>query len=531
MSVLLTRRAVVQAAIEDTYGTPKTMTVNDGVLVSEPTYTIDPNVLERNYTRDSLSQTPHIIGRKLASMEFTTELRGNGKQHSGQLADAPIIARLFRACGYELKSQTNPWLKGVFEVGAHKSRVSWNGDVTLADNTDVICYFIEVVTGGGSGVAQVVINSDVEGESSGASAAVKATGSIEFSSQPDPSSTITLNGSTVTFVSSTPGSNEVEIGQDLAETLANLVDFLNGSADAEISKCTYSASGGDTLLIEYDTPGAAGNSFTLAVHADSNGTVSGATLSGGADATTGHTLTSGSPLNVGTHGLVLTPTFTGDLEEGQKWVLWLMPKGLALNPISDNFESLTLVMYKDGVKHVMPGAFGTFEITATAGDFATIQWTFTGLWQQPVDEPMPTPNYERTMPSQVELARLRVGGFHAVVEEFTFDQANDIQPRPDVSSDEGYIGIRIVSRAPEGGINPEADLVANNDFWNQLATAERMPFQMRVGYEQGNTVWMIAPGVQYTGLTYQDRDGILAYDAGLRFPAYDTDDEICFFFC
>ncbi|MCL4743839.1 MAG: hypothetical protein KJZ83_00340 [Burkholderiaceae bacterium] len=412
MNVLLTRRAVVQAAIEATYGDPEAMTPDDGVLVSEPTYSIDPNVLERNFTRDSLSQTPHIVGRKLSSMEFTTELRGNGKQNSGVALDAPIIARLFQACGYKLTPHAEPSVKGVFDVGDHATRVAWVPDVTAADNTDAICYYIEVTTAGASGMAEVTITSDTPSENSAAQV----------------------------------------ITTDMA-------------------------------------------------------------------------------LDVGTHGLILTPTFTGDLAVGQKWVVWLMPPGLSLDPVSDNFESITLVMYKDGVKHVMPGCFGTFEITATAGEFATVAWTFTGLWQQPVDEVMPTPSYERTLPAQVELARLRVGGFYAVVEEFTFDQANDIQVRPDVSSDEGYIGTRLVSRAPEGGINPEADLVASNDFWSQLANADRMPFQMRVGYLPGNTIWMTAPGVQYTGLTYQDRDGILAYDAGLRFPAYDSDDEISFFLC
>jgi len=412
MAILLTRRAVVQAAMESSYGQEASVTVNDGVLVSEPTFTAETTVLERDFTRDSLSTTPHIVGRKIARMEFSTELRGNGKQNSGNAADAAIITRLLRACGYEMTGSATPTVKGVYDVGDHANRVTWVVDATQADNTDVIAYYIEVTTGGPSGTAQITITSDTSGE---------------------------------------------------------------GSAAAVI--------------------------------------------------------TSGTDVNVGTHGLVLTPTFTGNLTVGQKWIVWLLPAGLTLAPRSNDFESITLVMYKDGVKHVMPGSFGTFSIEATAGEFARINWTFTGIWKNPVDEVMPTPNYERTMPSQVELARLRIDGFYAIVEQFTFDQANDIQIRPDVSSSEGYIGTRIVARAPEGGINPEADLVANNDFWGQLARADRMPFQMRVGHQTGNTVWMLAPGVQYTGLTYQDRNGILTYDAGLKFPAYNTDDEIFFHFC
>jgi hypothetical protein len=248
------------------------------------------------------------------------------------------------------------------------------------------------------------------------------------------------------------------------------------------------------------------------------------------EATAAAAVTSGSPFSFGTQGLTLTPTFTGSLVEGQQWVLWLLPTGLMLSPVSDNFQSITLVLHKDGVLHTMPGSFGTFEVTAQAGNFATVKWTFTGTYDEPVDDPNPSPNFETTLPSQVQLARLTVANFDAVVEKFTYNQANDIQIRPDVSASDGYVGVRITARKPEGGIDPEADLVSNNDFWGQMSSAQRMPFQMRVGTVAGNTVWIFAPNTQYTGLTYTDRNGILAYDAGLRFSRSLGNDEIFYFF-
>lgn len=407
---LLTRRAVVRTKVEAEYGEAEAMGANDGVLVSEPNFAPDLSILQRDFTRRSLSMSPHIMGRKLAKMEFSTELRGNGKQHSGLAADAPIIARLFRMCGYELVEHAAQSIHGPFMIGDHTVDVTVAGDATDADNTTVIPYFIEVTTAGASGVAQVTITSDVAGEGSAAQAVTTAT-----------------------------------------------------------------------------------------------------------------------PIDLGTHGATVTLTFAGNLALGQRWVLWLLPTGLALKPISDDFESGTLEMYKDGVKHVMPGAFGSFEIEAKAGEFSKVSWTFTGIWNDPVDEAMPSPQFERTLPAMVELARLRINEYPAIVETFSYNQNNDIQVRPDVSSAQGYIGTRIVSRNPEGGINPEAETVANHDFWGQLGQAERMPFQMRVGHERGNTVWCIAPGVQYTGLTYADRNGILTYDAGLKFAAYQDDDEVLFF--
>ena len=87
---------------------------------------------------------------------------------------------------------------------------------------------------------------------------------------------------TWTFVTGTPAANQTQIGASLDATLTALASDLNGSADAQISKCTYTANTTDDRLeIQFDTAGTTGNSFTLAASANSNGTVSAATLTGG----------------------------------------------------------------------------------------------------------------------------------------------------------------------------------------------------------------------------------------------------------
>lgn len=410
--VLLMRRAVLQAVVETSYGDASALGLNDGILVSEPAYTIDPNVLERDIVTPDLSPEALIIGRKLSKMTFKTELRSNGKTNSGLLADAPVLSRLFRACGYAVTASAAPSAHGVFDQGSHANVVTWAKDAATATNTNVIAYYLKVTTAGASGVAAITVTSDTAGE---------------------------------------------------------------GSASQVVTTATQ--------------------------------------------------------ISLGTKGLKVTPTFTGNLALGQTWVVWLLPAGLRLDPVSDNFESVHLGMNKDGVFHSMPGSFGTFEVTAEAGKFASISWTFTGKFVDPVDAVMVSPNYEKTLPHQVELARLRINDFNAIVAKFTFNQGNEINIRPDVSSKDGYIGTRMTARKPEGGIDPEAELVATYDFWGKLASAERMPFQMRVGIDPGNTVWMFAPSTQYTGLTYQDRDGILNYDAGLRFSRVNGNDEMLFFLC
>lgn len=411
---LLTRRTVVLAGIEATYNVVPTLNAaTDAILVEEPEFTADPQVLERNFTSFDLSQKAHVIGRKLAGVRFTTELRGNGKVHSGALADAPILGRLFRACGFSETAVQAAQASDVFEVGDHSGRrIGWATAGTLSTTTET-AYHIEVTTGGGSGVAQVSITSD------------------------DPTET----------------------------------------------------------------------------------------------AQTGVTLTDTMAVTVGTKGLTITPTFgSSTLVEGQSWQAHLTPTGIVYEPVSTGFESITLDVFMDGVKHRVSGAMGTFSVQATAGEYAKVSWEFTGNYTAPVDEAMPSATYETTLPAMVELARLRTDGYAPIVNAMSYDQANTITVLPDVNASNGYRGVRITARTPTGGIDPEATLVADQDFWGKMATAKVMPFQMRIGQARGNTVWIKGPATQYTGLTYRDRDGIRTFDAGLKFVRYAGDDEVRFVF-
>ncbi len=109
----------------------------------------------------------------------------------------------------------------------------------------------------------------------------RAKGTITFAANPSASSTITLNGTTVTFVASGATGNQVNIAGTLAATLTALATFLNASADVQITKCFYHVNA-TVLTVVYKTAGTSGNAFTLAA---SVATVSGATLAGGAAST------------------------------------------------------------------------------------------------------------------------------------------------------------------------------------------------------------------------------------------------------
>ncbi len=113
-----------------------------------------------------------------------------------------------------------------------------------------------------------------------------ATGTVTFSANPTASDTLTIAGSAITFVASGATGMQVNIGANLAATLANLLTFLNASADTGLVKATYGL-GGSVLTITANqtvsagaNAGSAGNALTLAKVSTAI-TLSGATLAGG----------------------------------------------------------------------------------------------------------------------------------------------------------------------------------------------------------------------------------------------------------
>jgi len=110
----------------------------------------------------------------------------------------------------------------------------------------------------------------------------RATGAITFSGNPANNATISLNGVTWTFVSSGASGTQTNIQGTLAGTLTQLATDLNASANASIDDAKYVATA-TALNIEAREPGPAANAFALAASSSpaSNGTPSGATLSGG----------------------------------------------------------------------------------------------------------------------------------------------------------------------------------------------------------------------------------------------------------
>lgn len=114
--------------------------------------------------------------------------------------------------------------------------------------------------------------------------AVAATGYFDLTGQPANNDSFTLNGLQIQFKTSgaIAGSDQLNIGVDLAATQAALLTYLNTNPNARTQLSTIVVTkSGNRFTVTYGAKGTAGNSYTL-VKFGTNLAVSGATLTGGA---------------------------------------------------------------------------------------------------------------------------------------------------------------------------------------------------------------------------------------------------------
>jgi hypothetical protein len=424
---ILTRKAVILAKKESTKGTDSLPTpTQDAILVSEPSFEIDPNVLERNNVKSSLSQDSIAIGRKLATISFTTELRGNGTQNSGNLNDSPEIGNLMECCGYKATAIAPLSVEQIGEVIPKDNNSNLAPDITFANTTapnssliKPIVYTLEVSVGGQSGTAEITVS---------------------------PSNNSDVSKSSIVVTS---GVTEIELGD-------------NGGG--------------------------------------------------------------------------ITATWVGDLQVGDKYQVLVTPPGIQYKPTSDDSElkTITIYYYNDGLLYKITGAMGTFTISAESGNYATIEFSFTGQYVEVTDAALPTNAvYNDTLPQQVEYAGLVLGEATECIltaSNWSIDQGNTITPRSDICGADGYNGVRLTARAVNGTIDPEATLISTFPFWTEFSQGRRLFYTINQGNESGNRITITVPKAQISGISQGDRDGISVYETDLRFTANKGDDEIIFYF-
>ena len=94
---MLTRRTVIVAGRETTYGTDPALTPSNCLYAYDVDVDIKGDVLERDVLRDTLSRIGHVIGMKECTLTFKTELKNVGVL-SGTVE--PEVGMVLSGCGF-----------------------------------------------------------------------------------------------------------------------------------------------------------------------------------------------------------------------------------------------------------------------------------------------------------------------------------------------------------------------------------------------------------------------------------------------
>lgn len=168
--------------------------------------------------------------------------------------------------------------------------------------------------------------------------------------------------------------------------------------------------------------------------------------------------------------------------------------------------SITLYAYIDGDLHALSGAMGTFTLSGTAGQRMMLDFEFQGVWVTVATASIPGSTYTAALPTLLRGSAFSVGALSPIVNTFSLAMNNVVVPREDVTSTTGIPHFIIADRDPVITIDPEAELVANNeayDIWT--AVTENAVSITLINTE--TTFTLTAPKAQITSITNGDRGG------------------------
>ena len=249
---------------------------------------------------------------------------------------------------------------------------------------------------------------------------------------------------------------------------------------------------------------------------------------------TGVTVTSGGAI-AGPQGSAVMLTFTGNLNVGDSYHYWVLPRGHLYSPISDpdTAESGYLYHYAGNKRQLLSGARGTFSISATAGEFGTFDFSLTGDYNNPTDLAFPAPNAYSfgtfPEPPMVELADVSLNNqVLACPTTFGVDMAGSVTARLCANAAGANDGAIINGRAPTATFNMDSVPVATMNIWNHMVVGSQLLLHAYIGQTAGNCVMILATG-QITNLPYAELDGLRKNDVTMALSGVAGNDELLIF--
>lgn len=196
-------------------------------------------------------------------------------------------------------------------------------------------------------------------------------------------------------------------------------------------------------------------------------------------------------------------------------------------PVSDNFESITLHYVQDGILYAVPGCRGSVSVDMSKDQLPMLKFSFTGLHRVPVETssvtPAPVAFAEAIAVTAQNTPTYTLDSYDLKAEAFSMDLANTVVYRNVVNSE----SVQITDRAPAGSVSFEMPKLSQKNYLEIAESGDKVPLEIVHGVTAGNITTITAANTQLSQPARSDSDGILALGMNARFiPTSAGDDEL-----
>lgn len=183
--------------------------------------------------------------------------------------------------------------------------------------------------------------------------------------------------------------------------------------------------------------------------------------------------------------------------------------GLVFTPEtgSPTAQTITLGMFEDGRFRSMSGAMGNLVMRFRSGDPVRLAWTFAGVWEIPVDAAILAPTYPTILPPRFASATLDIDSKSYKISNLEINLNNVTPLREDPTTASGLCSAFIPERRVTFTVDPEAELLASQDWFDEWITHQEVALQIVVGSAADNTMTIDIPKSQLMNVQPGDREG------------------------
>ena len=180
-------------------------------------------------------------------------------------------------------------------------------------------------------------------------------------------------------------------------------------------------------------------------------------------------------------------------------------------PESSGFNSVTIHYNIDGVRHKVTGCRGNLTLNATVGEIPSLDFSFTGIYNDPDDTALPTPTYANQDDPLIfkngNTSSFALLSYAGALQSFSMDLGTSLVYRELVG---GSKEVLITDRAVSGSVSIEAVLMATKDFFASAVDDDAAlgNLQFTHGSTAGNIVQFTSSKVDIGDVSYGDQDGI-----------------------